>query len=178
MQQALFNSEQLASEWAARICSRLEQIGVVGDELEETRIIIQVFTKTAADELSREQAITLPYTSEPLILTAEQGHQIIELFLRGVNHVAKRLRSSGRSWEERKPLLENVAWKLFNLAKLLVGFLYIPNPAMQSLLSNAKDMQLMMKQSADTLLDELTGDRPAGSLPFSIYQTAPPPSYE
>jgi hypothetical protein len=164
-QAPFFNSKQLATEWANRICSRLSEIGLPADEVEETRLIIHAFTKAAADELSKERMVSLPYTSTPMELNAEQAHEIIELFLRGVNHVAKKLRSSGKSWESRKPILENIAWKVFNLSKLLVGFLYVPNPSMRNLLKNQKDLQLMMKQSADILLDEMEG-RSSVKLPF------------
>ncbi len=168
-QPPFFNSNQLATEWSNRICERLSEIGLPADEVEETRLIIHAFTKAAADELSKERSIPLPYSSKPFELNAEQAHEIIELFLRGVNHVAKKLRNSGKSWELRKPLLENIAWKIFNLAKLLVGFLHVPNPSMQNLLSNQKDLQLMMKQSADILLDEMMEGRSGAKLPFMPY---------
>lgn len=168
MSTPLFQSEQLAAEWASRICDRLKDLNLPPEELEETRNIIYAFTKTAADELSRERKIQLPYTDQAFEVNAEQAHQIIELFLRGVNQVAKKLRDSGKPWEERKDLLEKLAWKLFNLSKLLVGFLHLPNPAMQNMLSTQKDIQLMMKQSADVLLQEELGDGPLNGFPFNI----------
>jgi hypothetical protein len=166
MTQPLFDSDQLATEWASRICSRLIELKVAETEVEETRIIIHAFTKTAAEELAKERSITLPYSPQPLNVGPEQAHEIIELFLRGVNHIAKKLRDRGQSWETRKPLMENLAWKLFNLAKLLVGFLYIPNPNMQNLLNSSKDLQLMMKQSADVLLEEELTGRSSSAIPF------------
>jgi len=163
-----FLPEHLASEWAIRICDRLKDLNLPEDELTEMRTIIYVFTKTAAEELAKESRISLPYTDKPLEIDAAQAHQIIELFLRGVNQTAKRLRDTGKPWDERKALLEVMAWKLFNLSKLLVGFLHIPNPALQSVLGTSKDLQLMMKQSADVLLqEELTGKK-ASDFPFNM----------
>jgi len=161
-QPPLFHSEQLAAEWATRIAERMQEINVPTSEIEETRSIIFAFTKIAADELSKERAVKLPYTDQPFEVGPEQAHQIIDLFLRGVNHSAKKLRETGKSWDDRRPILEDMAFKLFNLAKLLVGFLYIPNPAFQNLLNNQKDLQLMMKQSTDALLQETLGGQSPG----------------
>lgn len=166
MTQPLFDTEQMASEWANRVCSRLAETGLASEELEETRLMIQAFTKTAADELNRDRSVVLPYTDQVLEIQAEQAHQIIELFLRGINHVAKKLRDTGKSWDERRPVLESMAWKLFNLAKLLTGFTYIPNPGMQNVFNGSKDVQLMMKQSAEVILeDEISGTQ-SGLFPF------------
>lgn len=168
MNQQLFQPEQVASEWASRICDRLTDLNLPEDEMIEMRTIIYAFTKTAAEELSRETSITLPYTDKPLEVNPSLAHQIIELFIRGVNQTSKRLRDTGKPWDERKDILEVMAWKLFNLSKLLVGFLYIPNPALQNILTTQKDLQLMMKQSADVLLqEELTGKK-MGDFPFNM----------
>ncbi|HEY9687794.1 MAG TPA: hypothetical protein V6C52_12540 [Coleofasciculaceae cyanobacterium] len=168
MNQQLFQPEHVASEWAARICDRLQELNLPDDELNEMRTIIYTFTKTAAEELTKEQQITLPYTDQTMGITPQLSHQIIELFIRGVNQTAKKLRETGKNWDDRKVILEVMAWKLFNLSKLLVGFLEIPNPALQSLLTNSKDLQLMMKQSADVLLqEELTGKK-MGDFPFNM----------
>ncbi len=164
--QPLFDSKALSQEWATRIGERLKEIGINPTEVEETQVIVLTFTRTAADELSRDRTIALPYSAEPMIIDGEQAHQIIDLFLRGVNHIAKRLRDKRTSWEERKPILERMAWKLFNLSKLLVGFLYIPNPGMENILNSSKDLQLLMKQSADVLLEEEITGKSGGGLPF------------
>jgi hypothetical protein len=154
MTASLFDAETLASEWTERICQRLREIGVGVDELRETQIIIHTFTKTAVIELSRDRVVKLPYSPDPMIIEVEQAHQIIDLFLRGVNQVSKNLRNSGKTWSERKVILEAVAWKIFNLAKLLVAFLTVPNPELASVLKNSRDLQLMMKQSVGNLLEE------------------------
>ncbi len=165
--QGIFNPEQLAAEWANRVCTRLRDIKIPEDEVNEMYNIIYAFTKTAMSELMREKYVALPYTTEKFEIQPRQAHEIIELFLRGINQCAKKLRETGKSWDERKVLLETLAWKLFNLAKLLVGFMNVPNPAFQNLLKTPKDLQLMMKQSADSLLqEELTGQK-AGEFPFN-----------
>ncbi len=168
MTQPLFQSEQVAAEWASRICNRLQELNLPSDEIEETRSIIFAFTKVAADELSRERKVTLPYTDEIFEIDQKHAHQIIDLFLRGINHTSKKLRNTGKPWDERKTVMEALAWKLFNLSKLLVGFLYIPNPAMKSMLNSPKDLQLMMKQSSDMLLQEELGGGPANGFPFNL----------
>lgn len=169
MTQPIFQPEQFATEWASRICGRMAEVNIPTEEVEEMRTVIYAFTKTAVEELSKERKITLPYTDQLFEIDANQAHQIVELFLRGVNHTAKKLRDTGKPWDERKDILETLAWKLFNLAKLLVGFLYIPNPAMNNLLNNQKDLQLMMKQSADVLLqEELGGGQQKGGFPFNM----------
>lgn len=168
MSDLLFPPEQLANEWATRICERLGSLNVPEAEIAETHNIIFAFTKTAVEELSRDRQISLPYADKPLDIDPARAHQIIELFLRGVNHTAKKLRDSGRDWDERKTILETMAWKLFNLAKMLVGFMHLPNPALNNVLSTPKDMQLMMRQSADTMLqEELTGQKGI-SFPFNF----------
>jgi hypothetical protein len=155
MSAPIFDAEQLSNEWSSKICKRLKELGVNADELNETDIIIRAFTKTAVTELSDSRTVTLPYSDTPMVIEADHAHQIIDLFLRGVNQVAKKLRSTGKPWSERKVLLEMVAWKIFNLAKLLVGFLYIPNPELNTVMKNTRDLQLMMKQTANTLLEEV-----------------------
>lgn len=168
MTQPLFHSEQLAAEWASRICNRLQEIGVPALEVDETRNIIFAFTRIAAEELSKERNVKLPYTDQPLILEPKHAHQIIDLFLRGVNLVSKKLRDSGMEWEQRREHLETLAWKLFNLAKLLVGFYYIPNPDLPKGLETEKDLQMMMKQSADALYrEQITGVRGL-PMPFNM----------
>lgn len=166
MSQPLFDSGQLAAEWASRICDRLSEIGVNKDEVEETRNIIFSFTRIAADELSKERQIKLPYTESPFMVEAEHAHQIIDLFLRGINHTSKKLRDSGLDWDRRKVIMETLAWKLFNLAKLLVGFMHVPNPNIPSSMTQSpKELQMLMKQSADTLLKEETTGIKGGGMP-------------
>lgn len=164
MSQPLFDSEQLAAEWASRICDRLSEIGVTKDEIEETRNIIFTFTRIAADELSKERQIKLPHTETPFMVEATHAHQIIDLFLRGVNHTSKKLRDSRMDWDRRKVIMEALAWKLFSTAKLLVGFMHVPNPNVPSSMTKGpKELQMLMKQSADTLLkEEISGIQPGG----------------
>jgi hypothetical protein len=167
-----FEPEQIAAEWATRVCDRMRDVGIPDDEIVETRAVIQAFTKTAAEQLAQDPHISVPYSAEVLTLDASQAHLVIELFLRGVNHSAKQLRLAGKSWEDRKRILEVLAWKLFNLAKLLVAFLHMPNDQLANVLSNPKDLQLMMRQSADVLVkQEITGNF-GGPLPFDF-----PPGY-
>jgi hypothetical protein len=136
--------------------------------VDETRNIIFAFTRIAAEELSKDRQIKLPYTDQLLMLEPKIAHQIIDLFLRGVNLVSKKLRDSGMEWEQRREHLETLAWKLFNLSKLLVGFYYIPNPDLPKGLETEKDLQLMMKQSADALYrEQITGVRGL-PMPFNM----------
>jgi len=158
MNQPFFQADDLANEWASRICARLEKSGVTPEELSETRNIIFSFTRTAVSELEREPEVYLPHSETPFKIEAKDAHMIIELFLRGVHHCARKLRDTTLDWDVRRGHLETLAWKLFNLAKLLVGFLNIPDPNVQSHLHSHKDLQMMMKQSADTMLrEELSG---------------------
>jgi hypothetical protein len=168
MTQPLFHSEQLAAEWASRICQRLQEIGVAEDEVNETRNIIFAFTRIAAEELSKNRQISLPYTDQLFEIEPKQAHQIIDLFLRGVNLVSKKLRDTGMDWDQRREHLETLAWKIFNLAKLLVGFLYIPNPEMAAGFKTEKELQLMMKQSAEALFREQVNGVKGIPLPWNM----------
>jgi|GEM_PF-1741281 len=170
MTQPLFHSEQLAAEWANRICNRMQEIGVPQDEVDETRNIIFAFTRIAAEELSKERNVKLPYTDKILVIETKHAHQIIDLFLRGVNHTAKKLRDTGMDWDQRKDHLEMLAWKLFNLSKLLVGFFYIPNPDLPKGLESEKDLQMMMKQSAEAIYREQVTGTKGIPLPWNIQQ--------
>lgn len=155
-------------EWAGRLHERLAELGLPKEELEETRFIIYSFAKTAADELSRDRTIPLSYTEQPLEVDAEKALMIIELFLRGVYQSAQQLRETGRPWNERRPMLETLAWKLFSVAKLLVGFWYIPHTPVQPLLKTQEDLQTLLSQSTSVLVEEeLTQSFPAG-LPFDL----------
>jgi hypothetical protein len=173
MTQSLLPSEQLATEWSNRLCERLTELGLPEREIEETRFIVYRFTKTAADELSREKSIPLSYTAEALEIDLEKALLIIELFLRGVFQSAQQLRESGKSWEERRPMLETLAWKLFGVAKLLVGFWYIPHAPIQPLLKSQADLQALLKQSTNVLVEEALTETASSSLPFDLPEDLP-----
>jgi hypothetical protein len=168
MSQPLFQSEQLAAEWASRICNRMQELGVPTEEIDETRNIIFAFTRIAAEELSKDRNVKLPYTDTIFVVEITHAHKIIDLFLRGVNHAAKKLRDSGMDWDQRREHLETLAWKLFNLAKLLVGFFYIPNPDLPKGLETEKDLQMMMKQSTDILYREQISGVKGIPLPWNM----------
>jgi hypothetical protein len=168
MSQPFFQADDLASEWATRICSRLAEIGVPSEEIDETRNIIFSLTRIAVEELATDRDIYLPHSEKPYTLTVRDVHLVIELFLRGINHTAKKLRDTDLDWNTRRGHLETLAWKLFNLAKLLVGFLNLPDPNVQSGLHSEKELQLMMKQSADTLLREETSGVKGVLLPWNM----------
>lgn len=168
MTQPLLPSEQLATEWANRLCERLEGLKLSETEIEETRFIVYRFTKTAAEELSRERSIPLSYTDQTLEVDREKALLIIDLFLRGVFHSAQQLRDTGKPWDERRPLLETLAWKLFSVAKLLVGFWYIPHTPIQPLLQSQQDLQTLLKQSASVLVEEELTNSASGGLPFDL----------
>ena len=166
MSEPFFQAEDLAQEWASRICDRLSGMGVTETEVTETRTIIFTFTRIAAQELCDHREIELPQRTEPFVIDAQHAHQIIELFLRGINQITKKLRDTGLDWSVRRVHTERLAWKLFNLAKLLVGFLHCPNPQLASGLNSEKDLQLLMKQTADNLLLEELGGPAATPMPW------------
>jgi hypothetical protein len=168
MTQPLLPSEQLAFEWANRLCDRLVELNLSQEELDETRFIIFRFTKTAADELSRDRTIPLSYTEQALEIDPEKALLIIELFLRGVFQSAQQLRESGKPWDERRPMLETLAWKLFSVAKLLVGFWYIPHAPVQPLLQTQEDLQTLLKQSTSVLVEEELTKTSTKGLPFDL----------
>ena len=145
-------SQQLADEWSGRIGERLRQIGVPEEELNENVHIIHTFTRIATEVLVKEPRVELAYNKQAFELSSEHVHQIIELFLRGVNQVAKRLRGMGKPWGERKDIIEQVSWKIFNLAKMLVAIQNVPAPVFKNVLKNHEDLKTMMKHSAEELL--------------------------
>lgn len=165
MSKTLFPPESFASEWADKICKRLSDIGVAGEELAEIRVIIFNFTRIAVEELSANRKLELPHTKQVFEIDEKSGQQIIEVFLRSLTHTAKKLRDSGKSWEERKNILESLAWKLFNLAKILVSFLYIPSPEKGLNLKTEKEVQVLMKQASDAIYKEQVEGIPT-VLPF------------
>ncbi len=166
MSEPFFQAEDLANEWASRICDRLSGMGVAETEVTETRTIIFTFTRIAAQELCDHRDIALPQSSEPFVIEAQHAHQIIELFLRGINQITKKLRDTGLDWPVRREHTERLAWKLFNLAKLLVGLLHRPNPQLASGFNSEKDLQLIMKQTADNLLQEELGGPVSAQMPW------------
>lgn len=144
--------EEMAEQWASRITDRMRTLNIPDEEVTEIHQIIRSFTKTAVDLIREEPTIELPYTDQDLPLDNEKAHLIIDLFLRGVNQTAKRLRDKGRPWEERKYEIEQMAWKIFNLSKLLVGLKHIPNPAFKGILKQDRDLKIMMKHSTEELI--------------------------
>lgn len=172
LQQSGLNPDLLAKEWSTRLGKRLQDLGLPDEEVLEMMVIVSSFTRTAVIELQREAKVSLPYSDQVFELTTAHVLQIVDLFLRGVAHSAKKLRDTGKGWQERKHLMEALAWKLFNLAKLLVTFQYVPNPSLQNILGTSKDLQLMMKQSVDMLVEEQLSGASSG-FPFSM---EPPPT--
>lgn len=144
--------EQMAEEWATRVTERMRKMNVAEEEITEVHQIIHSFTKTAVDLIREEPSIDLPYSEQGLPLDNEKAHLVIDLFLRGVNQTAKRLRDKGKPWEQRKPVIEQMAWKIFNLSKLLVGLKHIPNPAFKGILKHDRDLKIMMKHSTEELI--------------------------
>lgn len=150
--------ETIAHEWATRIGERMRALNLAEDEVLENTRVIQSFCKTAVEMLKEDPTIKLPYNNEVLQLDDGTGHLIIDLFLRGINQSVRLLRMGNDSWESRKNILESsLSWKIFNLAKLLVGLKLAPNPAFNGLLSQDKDLKLMMKHSTDELLRKELG---------------------
>lgn len=168
MTQPLLPSEKLAAEWATRLCDRLAELNLSVEEIEETRHIIYNFTKTAADELSNDRQIPLSYSDKPLEVDPEKGLMIIELFLRGIFQSSQSLRDSGKPWLERRPMLETLAWKLFSLSKLLVGFWYVPHAPMHPLLKTQEDLQALLKESVNVLVKEELSGINITQLPFNL----------
>ena len=158
--------EKLAGEWSARLGQRLRQIGIAEAEVEESVHIIHTFTRIGTEVLIREPEIKLPYGSQTFVLAPEHVHQIIELFLRGVNQIAKRLRDSGMPWDQRKLVIEEVSWKIFNLAKLLVAVQNRPAPVFRHVIKTHGDLKFLMKHSADDLLRKHQSGEPDGPFQF------------
>ncbi|MGE0201438.1 MAG: hypothetical protein AB7P76_10775 [Candidatus Melainabacteria bacterium] len=148
-----WKSTDVANEWSSRITSRMRDMGVADEEINEILRVVYSFVKTAVDIMQKEPYIQLPYTDQAVPLDAEKAHEILDLFLRGVNQCAKRLRDKKLPWETRKRILEEVSWKIFNLAKLLVGSKYAPNPSAPIPITQDVDLKVMMKHSAKELLD-------------------------
>ena len=152
--------EQLATDWSSRVGTRLRQLGIPEQEVIENVHIIQTFTRIGAEELLKDPRVALPYDGKLFVMTPEHVHQIIELFLRGVNQVAKRLRDSGMPWEKRKGIIEEISWKIFNLAKLLVAVQNMPAPAFRHILQSRNDLKFLMKHSAAEMVRKLLAGEP------------------
>ncbi len=146
------NAKELSEQWASRMRDRMTQLGIPDDEVTELHRIIRNFTKTSTEILIEDKVLKLPYTEETPELTDDMVHTIIEIFLRGVNQASKFYRGMGLSWEDRKPRIENMGWKIFNLAKLLVGHQLIPNPILTHQFKERGDLKIMMKHSVRELL--------------------------
>ena len=148
-------AEELAEQWAVRIRERMETSPEFSaDEVDEIFYITKCFAKTAVDLLKEDPTARVPNAPEPVPLDDDTAHLVIELFLRGVNQIAKRLREKGLEWDQRKEILEGMSWKIFNLAKLLVGLQNQKGQPMEQLMQSARDLKVMMKHSAEELLKQ------------------------
>ncbi|MEB3287809.1 MAG: hypothetical protein VKJ04_09925 [Vampirovibrionales bacterium] len=143
--------QELASQWASRIGARMREMGIPEEEVVENVNIIESFCKTAAEILQKEPDVVLP-NREPIPLDDERAHLVVDLFLRGVNQASSQMRRDGIGWERRKVLLETIAWRIFNLSKLLVGLQLDPVPTFQDVLKQDKDLKMMMRHSTDELI--------------------------
>lgn len=147
--------EDVAEQWAGRIRERMESSGNFDpEEVDELFNVIKSFTKTAVELLQEEPVARVPNSETALELNDDQAHLVIELFLRGVNQVAKRLRDKGLPWEQRRDILESLSWKIFNLSKLLIGLQNQSNQPFQQVLKSSHDLKTMMKHSAEELLTQ------------------------
>lgn len=155
------NPKELADLWSQRVADRMRDLNLPEEEVNENYLVIHSFVFKAADLIKNEPVIKVPYSDDVIPIDGERAQLIIDLFLRGVNHVSKRLRDSGKPWDERKTLLEDLAWKVYNLAKLLVALQIKPNKHLGEMFKSHGDLKTMMKASAEEVLtNEVPGIQP------------------
>jgi len=166
-------AEDVAHEWSTRLHDKLQALGLSAQELEETRLIVYHFTVIFIQEVSKDPVIVLTYSSETLLADAEKTLMMLDLFLRAVFYASQTLRAMRKPWQSRKVILENLAFKLFNVLKLLIGFWYVPHPTIQPLLKTQRDLETLLQQTVQILLDEELKQESDISLPFDL-----PPPYD
>lgn len=153
-------AENIALEWATRITDRMKELSLPEEEISENRQIIYSFCITAVELLQQEPNLKLPSNDKVCPLSDDKAHLIIDLFLRGVNQAANHLRKLKTDWETRKERVENISWKIFNLAKLLVALQLDPVPMFHDLLKQDKDLKIMMKHGTDELIRQMLEETP------------------
>ena len=149
------SAEQVAAEWVARMREKMGESGKVPEaEIDEMCGVAKAFTLTAAQLLKDDPSIQIPNTSNVIVFNDYRAHMVIELFLRGINQSVKRLKERGMDWEARKVFLEGLSWKMYNLAKLLVGMQLTKDQPLNHMMKTPRDLKLMMKHSAEELLNQ------------------------
>jgi hypothetical protein len=157
-------AEELAREWTMRVVARMKDSGLPEEEMDETAFIIFQLTQVAVNALKADPVIKIPKVKQELTVDGEQALLVLDLFIRGVSSMAKVLRDIDEPakipWDDRKVILEQVAWETFIMAKVLVAGFYLPTPINNSLKAEG-DLRVVMNQS---ILEILKPHLPKGSV--------------
>ncbi len=147
--------EQLAETWRDRVVKRMEAKDASSEEIEESAFIIYNLSKAVVESLKSEPTIQLPGRAETLILDREEGEFILELFVRSILNMTNQLREVQATvemdWDSRKNVLEQAAWEVLILSKIVFASSKLPGKA-QILLKSEEDMFLIMRKSTDEIL--------------------------
>ncbi len=149
------HAEELAREWTTRVVDRMKASGIAEEEIEETAFIIYQLIQVAVNALKNEPVVKLPKVKQELVLDKEKAFLVLDLFIRGISHMARILRDVDQpapiSWDQRKQILEKLAWETFILSRVLVGSYYLPVSA-NNLLKTEGDLRVVMNQSGVEIL--------------------------
>jgi hypothetical protein len=174
------NPEQYARQWTEKVTQRMRQAGVSQEEIDENTAILQSFIKTGAELLIQDPRIEIPDTAgldalttpetkemvqffhqeEPFELDIPRFNQLIELFVRSVNLMAKTLRARGLPWEARRPILEQAAWETFTLAKVIIAVYHSPRSKFRVIDPEDKMAQEIMRQGTMEILQRYLNQPP------------------
>lgn len=148
------NPEQVAAEWAERVGGRMQDLGLPEEEIRDIVRVIRAFIRIGVEQLVADPMVSMPNGQDKNMLNNEQALQVIDLFLRGVNQTVKRLQPFQLPAAQRNDILEEVAWKLFNLAKMLMALRSDTTGIFPEILSSDKDLKTMMRQSTEEILKQ------------------------
>lgn len=150
------NPDTMAREWSTRVVSRMTEAGMPKAEVNETGFIIHQLVKTAAKALKDNPKLGLPEQDVELPLDKQKALLVLDLFIRSISSMAKTIRNldlpEPMALKERSELLEKMAWETFEMAKLLVASLYLPNSPFKESLNNESDLHILMRQSMKEIL--------------------------
>lgn len=167
------NPTAFAQQWADKVAERMRQAGVNETDIEETATILRSFVKTGVEILIKDPTVKLPTLEqdldryklsdgqdlsqllqqrEPFELTVVHINQVTDLFVRTVNHMAKTLRAHNFPWEARKDILEKASWETFNLSKVLVTLVSMPNSRFRKLENPQVFQYEMLQRGTDEIL--------------------------
>jgi hypothetical protein len=156
--------EAVAENWAVKMVQVLGKVGLTESELHDHVTIIRRLVSVAANLINEDPVLRIPNRPNQMPMTPDHADLILDLFVRGVNQSIKAFNTQRGLPQDRNVMLEQSAWEIFNLSKVMTALLFMPQPETQSMLQNENQLRMMLRPSVEEILAKLLGKPSPGQM--------------